>query len=117
MTTCPHLGFSWGAQSKMNSSLSAKDPQNEPLEIIHVLRRLAGSWEECCFSLPFPQIAVSVNTQHHSSVSLGGSSLCVQGLTLEPVGLRTRTTSLAVCWGRGPGICGSPSPPSPELGS
>lgn len=110
MTTCPHLGFSWGAQSKMNLSLSAKDQQNESLEIIHVLRRLAGSWEECCFSLPFPQIAVSVNTQHHSSVSLGG-------LTLEPVGLRARTTSLAVCWGRGPGICGSPSPPSPELGS
>ena len=79
MTTSPHLRFSWGAQSKINLSLSAKDQQNEPLVIIHVLRRLAGSWEKCCFSLPFPQIAVSVNTQHYSSVSLRRSAFMRAG--------------------------------------
>lgn len=54
----PHLRFSWlPEKSKMNSSLSVRDQQNQLLGIIHMPRELAGSWKKCCFSLPFPQIA------------------------------------------------------------
>ena len=50
-----------------------KGPPNEPLGIIPVRRGLAGGWEKCCFSLPFPQIAVS--GKHLLAVSLGGGAV------------------------------------------
>lgn len=63
----------------------------------------------------FPQIAVSVNTQHFSSVSLKGGASMPTGTTLEPEGLGWNCFRCSVL-GAVAGIYGSPSPPSPELG-
>lgn len=112
--TSPYLAFFWADESKINLSLSAKDHQNELSGVIHVLGGLAGSWRRCCFSLPFPQIAVLVNTQHFSSVSHQGGALRPQGKARAGAcGAWDQNRFPCGVMGRGRGLVSARLPPHP----
>lgn len=89
------------------TSLSVRDQQNQLLGIIHMPRELAGSWKKCCFSLPFPQIAV---LGKHPALKLcqpqgrcfstrqgAREGECRGSVGPEPVGLGKEPVLLALC--------------------
>lgn len=119
VTTAPHLQFSW--LEKTNMSLSVRDPQNQLSGIIHTPGELAGSGKKCCFSLPFPQIAVlgkhpALKLRQPQGRRLSTRLHCKhRDSAEEPAGLGKELALLAVCTRaalHGPGAPAGPSPPS-----